>query len=80
MYKLILPIIGVSINVLMYRLLPYDGEFGLLIFIGLIVSTALGFIFGLVIDNIKRKRLRYLAIAFSIIALIVVSWWIFPFN
>lgn len=80
MNKLILPIVGIIINILLYSLLPYDGEFGLLIIIGLVVSAITGFILGLIVDNTKRKRIKYLIFALSITALAGISWWIFPLK
>lgn len=80
MNKLILPIAGVAINMIMYSLIPYDGEFGLLIIYGIVVSAMTGFILGLIADNIKRVRVRYLILALSIVALAVISWWIFPLK
>ena len=79
MNKVILPIIGILINILMYSFLSYDGEFGLLIVIALAVSIILGFISGLIIDGIKRRTIKIWTLILSITVLTGINFWIFPF-
>lgn len=80
MNKLFLPCVGILIAILMYRLLPYDGEFALLIFIALLWSIIAGIILGITVDNISLKRRKYIAFALSVIILILLNYWAFPFK
>lgn len=80
MSKLLLPIIGILINIILYCTLPYDGEFGLLIIIGLIISSVLGFFFGVIIDKIQYNRTKILILIFSILVITGFNWWIFPLK
>lgn len=80
MNKLILPCIGALIPILMYRLLPYDGEFALFIFIALLWSIIAGIILGIIVDNINLKRRKHVAFALSVIILILLNYWTFPFK
>ncbi len=80
MNKLFLPCVGILIVILMYRLLPYDGEFALLIFIALLWSIIAGIILGIIVDNISLKRRKYIAFALSVIILILLNYWAFLLN
>ena len=48
MYKLILPTVGVIMNILLYSLLPYNGEFALLLIVGILIGAVMGFILGFI--------------------------------
>ncbi|GEM_PF-3570495 len=80
MYAVILPIIGFFITIIMYKTIPYDGEFALLIYLGFFASIVSGIILGLVTDKMssQRKKTQLLILSFTII--ILLNCWIFPFK